>query len=196
MSTTAPGWKKTENLVRVDARRLRTYLANYYAGPGADDPVRIHMDKGGYAPRFEHVVEEPPVATRKVANRRSIGLVVFIAGFIAVSGWIYFDREQPRPRLPGVLDGGTRGHSQQVGSVVAGRQPDRTGPRPAFAAVRWYPASTWSPECSGRRSRWMHITRVVSAVHRSRWRPCTCCHPGTRPDSSTWMKRGVSPRRR
>ena len=97
-----PGAEEDGNLVRVDARRLRTYLANYYAGPGAEDPVRIHMDKGGYAPRFEHATEKPPVATRKVANRRSIGLIVFIAGFIAVSGWIYFDREQPRPRLPGV----------------------------------------------------------------------------------------------
>ena len=41
------------NIVRVDAGRLRRRLGEYYAGPGQDDPVVIHVDPGGYAPRFE-----------------------------------------------------------------------------------------------------------------------------------------------
>jgi hypothetical protein len=39
-----------ENVVRVDAGRLRRRLGQYYLGAGKDDPVRIHIDPGGYAP--------------------------------------------------------------------------------------------------------------------------------------------------
>lgn len=41
-----------EALVRVDAGRLRRRLELYYAGAGAQDPWRIHVDRGGYAPRY------------------------------------------------------------------------------------------------------------------------------------------------
>ncbi len=49
------------NVVRVEARRLRRLLEDYYENEGSADPVRIHIDKGGYAPRFEQqaVGEEP-----------------------------------------------------------------------------------------------------------------------------------------
>lgn len=39
--------------VRVDAGRLRRALANYYAGEGRDDPVRIRVPSGTYVPSFE-----------------------------------------------------------------------------------------------------------------------------------------------
>lgn len=44
-----------ENVVRVDAGRLRRKLNEYYAKTGEADPVRIHIDPGGYAPRFEFI---------------------------------------------------------------------------------------------------------------------------------------------
>jgi len=44
---------RTDSIVRVEAARLRTKLAEYYGGPGANDPVIIQMRKGGYAPDFE-----------------------------------------------------------------------------------------------------------------------------------------------
>ncbi|WP_170381165.1 tetratricopeptide repeat protein [Ruegeria atlantica] len=44
-----------ENVVRVDARRLRQFLELYYETVGKHDPVRLHMDSGGYRPRFESV---------------------------------------------------------------------------------------------------------------------------------------------
>lgn len=37
---------RLDPIVRVEARRLRSRLAEYYAGPGADDPVRIDLPKG------------------------------------------------------------------------------------------------------------------------------------------------------
>ncbi|MEP2707239.1 MAG: hypothetical protein ABJQ71_21740 [Roseibium sp.] len=42
-----------ENVVRVDARRLRRRLADYYSSEGKDADVRIYIDSGGYTPRFE-----------------------------------------------------------------------------------------------------------------------------------------------
>lgn len=48
------------NLVRVEARRLRRLLAEYYTADGKHEPVRIMMDAGGYRPRFEFAdVSEP-----------------------------------------------------------------------------------------------------------------------------------------
>ena len=42
-----------ENVVRVDARRLRRRLTDYYDSEGKDADIRIHIDSGGYTPRFE-----------------------------------------------------------------------------------------------------------------------------------------------
>jgi len=41
-----------DSMVRVQAGRLRTKLAEYYAGEGAEDPVRIELPKGSYALQF------------------------------------------------------------------------------------------------------------------------------------------------
>ena len=49
------------NVVRVDAGRLRRRLAEYYGGSGSNDPLVIHIDTGGYTPRFE-VRVRPEVA--------------------------------------------------------------------------------------------------------------------------------------
>ncbi|MBJ6373570.1 tetratricopeptide repeat protein [Sedimentitalea arenosa] len=53
---------KSDPVVRLEARRLRRDLDSYYVGPGRDDPVRISIPKGGYAPEFEtlHHAPEPP----------------------------------------------------------------------------------------------------------------------------------------
>src|SRR5688572_3480182 len=39
-------------IVRVDARRLRKALADYYAADGASDPVEIVLPTGSYLPAF------------------------------------------------------------------------------------------------------------------------------------------------
>lgn len=43
-----------DSMVRVQAGRLRAKLADYYAGEGADDIVRIELAKGAYALSFHH----------------------------------------------------------------------------------------------------------------------------------------------
>ena len=42
----------TDPIVRVEAARLRKRLQDYYAGTGRDDPIRINIPKGSYAPQF------------------------------------------------------------------------------------------------------------------------------------------------
>ncbi len=43
-----------DSMVRVQAGRLRTKLVEYYAGEGADDPLRIDLPKGAYTLSFHH----------------------------------------------------------------------------------------------------------------------------------------------
>lgn len=42
-----------DTIVRVQANKLRARLDLYYSQDGCDDPVRIHVPKGSYAPVFE-----------------------------------------------------------------------------------------------------------------------------------------------
>ena len=43
---------RTDPIVRVEARRLRKKLDEYYAGPGREEGLRIGFPKGSYAPEF------------------------------------------------------------------------------------------------------------------------------------------------
>lgn len=43
---------RLDSIVRVEARRLRTKLDEYYSGPGAGDPVLIRIKRGTYVPEF------------------------------------------------------------------------------------------------------------------------------------------------
>jgi serine/threonine-protein kinase len=51
---------RLDPIVRVEARRLRQRLAEYYAGPGRADKLRIDFPKGSYAPTVS-----APQSTRK-----------------------------------------------------------------------------------------------------------------------------------
>ncbi len=43
---------QSDPIVRVQARRLRALLEEYYAGEGSDNPVRIYLPVGRYVPEF------------------------------------------------------------------------------------------------------------------------------------------------
>ena len=55
----------SDALVRSEATRLRRVLADYYAGRGASDPVRIEVLRGAYVPQFERVGASAPLRRRK-----------------------------------------------------------------------------------------------------------------------------------
>jgi TolB-like protein len=56
---------RIDSTVRVEARRLRRKLREYYGGSGNSDPVLIELPTGGYVPTFSQRIVEPaalPVA--------------------------------------------------------------------------------------------------------------------------------------
>jgi len=81
---------RLDSIVRVEARRLRAKLAEYYEGDGAGDLLRIRLAKGGYAPTFERV-SAPDAATvpSRPAVRRRIHLALAIAGAVLLAAAAY-----------------------------------------------------------------------------------------------------------
>ena len=62
---------RLDSIVRVEARRLRAKLAEFYEGPGRLDPIVIRVDKGSYTAAFEAapaIVAEPAALTRADAG--------------------------------------------------------------------------------------------------------------------------------
>jgi TolB-like protein len=55
---------RLDSIVRVEARRLRTKLDEYYADEGRDDPVVIRIPRGSYSATFER---RPPTADSAAA---------------------------------------------------------------------------------------------------------------------------------
>lgn len=50
----------SDNVVRVEARRLRRKLDEYYREEASDEPVRIVVATGGYVPRFQTIETSAP----------------------------------------------------------------------------------------------------------------------------------------
>lgn len=69
---------RTDPIVRVQARRLRTRLARYYRDEGNTDELIIDLPKGGYAPVFR-VRDEAPAARRSLtatlAGRNTVAVM-------------------------------------------------------------------------------------------------------------------------
>jgi len=95
---------RVDPIVRVEARRLRSRLAEYYEGPGALDPVVIELPKGAYVPVF--VVRElagdaaataPPAGKRKMGWRIAIIAVAMAAELSTIA---YFGRTKKPAPLP------------------------------------------------------------------------------------------------
>jgi TolB-like protein len=64
----------SDPVVRVEARRLRVKLAEYYEGEGREDPVRVEMPKGGYLPVFNRERLEIPSGA---AEAQSLAVLPF-----------------------------------------------------------------------------------------------------------------------
>jgi serine/threonine-protein kinase len=69
---------RTDPIVRVQARRLRTRLARYYRDEGNTDELIIDLPKGGYAPVFR-VRDEAPASKRSLtatlASRNTVAVM-------------------------------------------------------------------------------------------------------------------------
>jgi TolB-like protein len=70
---------RLDPIVRVEARRLRSKLREYYSGPGRAEPLRIAYPKGTYVPVFEtadKVASDTPQRRRVFFARTALALVV------------------------------------------------------------------------------------------------------------------------
>ncbi len=106
---------RTDPIVRVQTHHLRARLAQYYAGPGAQDPVIIELPARTYVPRYPQpvpvtvaVLEQPaaepeaPAPTATPGSRRTwaIGsgmLAVAFTAFGLLGGWGQSSGKQPGP---------------------------------------------------------------------------------------------------
>jgi tetratricopeptide (TPR) repeat protein len=91
-------------LVRVEARRLRSRLGEYYADVGFNDPVLIEIPKGAYVPRFSDMSSLPlePDSPQKVTEPNQVGTRATRAGPLIGAGigglavgvlatWLFFE---------------------------------------------------------------------------------------------------------
>lgn len=82
-------------IVRVEARRLRRKLGEYYQTQGAADPIVIELPKGGYLPRFEF--RAAPAPRSRVSARAAAGIAaIALCGVAAALWWML----HPGPALP------------------------------------------------------------------------------------------------
>lgn len=68
---------RVDSIVRVEARRLRTKLDEYYLTEGRDDEIRIQLRKGSYVPTFDHCrpgMGPSSIGAMVAASRRSVTL--------------------------------------------------------------------------------------------------------------------------
>lgn len=96
---------RTDPVVRVEARRLRSALDLYYANEGKEDAVRIALPKGGYVPSFfsrkpdgpPPVQVSPPVpAIRRIPRW---GWPLALVAALLLAGGVYFFWTQQRLHL-------------------------------------------------------------------------------------------------
>lgn len=72
---------RSEPVVRVEARRLRSKLEAYYQGEGRNDPILIELPKGSYVPLFHQRETAPPRFTHRKAAAIAVAAVV-LAGVV------------------------------------------------------------------------------------------------------------------
>lgn len=80
---------RLDSIVRVEARRLRTKLDEYYAGDGRDDSIVIRMRRGTYAPTFERRAEQtsapstlPAIEPRTSSGSWHPGLIAIVVALL------------------------------------------------------------------------------------------------------------------
>jgi hypothetical protein len=77
---------RMDPIVRVEARRLRAKLEEYYASAGPANEVRILNRKGSYVPVFEPAVAEPANAIHR-PMRKVFWWVVAVGLVLGVAYW-------------------------------------------------------------------------------------------------------------
>ena len=88
---------RLDSTVRVEARRLRKALERYYESEGADDPLRIVIPRGGYAPKFE--ASGAKGSGRGVDSRAWVGGIAATAMLMFGAWRVIGSGEEDAPKL-------------------------------------------------------------------------------------------------
>jgi TolB-like protein len=89
---------RIDSIVRVDARRLRAKLEEYYTGPGAKDPLLITMPRGSYVP----VIEAQTAATHSARGVVLMGVLAVVV-LVVVASVAWRSRAAPSGTVIAVL---------------------------------------------------------------------------------------------
>jgi TolB-like protein len=75
---------RLDSIVRVEARRLRAKLDEYYSGDGRHDSIVIHIPRGSYAPTFERRAANAAATGPLPINSERAGRPNWRPGFVAL----------------------------------------------------------------------------------------------------------------
>jgi len=124
---------RIDPIVRVEARRLRAKLQEYYSGPGRDEKIRLEYQRGNYLPIFSRASKSSPwplLAGKRLSAIAAVVGALILAG--AAVAWLAL--RSPGRNLvavvparwiepnPGDLDAADTGLAEAVDSELANRQ--------------------------------------------------------------------------
>jgi TolB-like protein len=102
---------RIDSIVRVEVRRLRSRLEDYYRGAGAADPVVIAIPRGGYVPTFTAAASASPLAPaahpapvssglHPVRGVAVLGIAAAVLVVVASALLLNLDRQPPAEASP------------------------------------------------------------------------------------------------
>jgi hypothetical protein len=112
---------RLDPVVRVEARRLRAKLQEYYEGSGRAEPVRIVIRKGGYTPIFE-ASEAQGIVPQSAQSRwpRAAAAIVLLVGIGAIAMRQAAVKRVPVVVFPHVEEGGEQARADRLSEALAG----------------------------------------------------------------------------
>ncbi len=174
-----------DSMVRVQAGRLRTKLAEYYASEGAEDPTWVELPKGTYVLSFHHGAPgssrnhsgasldprheaTPPQATPRKWIVAVITLSVLLAAAVVTAGMLLLQRKNgeaaagaDNPQAPAAF------HIFWKGFVTGPEEPWVVFSNASFVGRPETGLRYYDPTRDSKASVWDHYTGVgeVLAVH-------------------------------
>jgi TolB-like protein len=130
---------RLDPIVRVEARRLRARLAEYYLGPGRDEPLRLEYPKGSYVPVFSSVAVAGAQGLRPSRVRMVLACLAVVLIF-AAGGAYWMLRAKPVALIapiPGRWIQTDDGTLNAVDAALAEDVDAQLANRPAVGVVAW-----------------------------------------------------------
>lgn len=129
---------RLDPIVRVEARRLRSRLAEYYGGPGRDESLRVEYRKGSYLPIVSSATAGPAPAQLPARTRRffawAIGSVVAAVAAVAL---LHFTAAPMSAPIPATWIEPSDGTLDRVDVALAEAVDEGLANQPGSHVVAW-----------------------------------------------------------